>query len=47
MRNGRERIIQLRSDLANGVLYLDRYGVLRAWLDRVPDAIDFEVPGEL
>lgn len=47
MRNGRERIIQLRSDLANGVLYLDRYGVLRAWLDRVPDVIDFEVPGEL
>jgi hypothetical protein len=47
MRNGRERVIQLRSASANGVLYLDRYGVLRAWLDRVPDVVDFEVSGEL
>jgi hypothetical protein len=47
MRNGRERVIQLRSASANGVFYLDRYGVLRAWLDRVPDVVDFEVSGEL
>lgn len=42
-----EKIIELRSPSLNGVLYLDRYGVLRAWLDRLPEAIDLEVPGEL
>jgi hypothetical protein len=47
MRNGKERIIELRSRSVSGVLYLDRYGVLRAWLDRVPEVIDLEVPGEL
>jgi hypothetical protein len=47
MRNGKERIIELRSRSVSGVLYLDRYGALRAWLDRVPEVIDLEVPGEL
>jgi len=37
----------MRSAAANGVLYLDRYGVLRAWLDGVPEGIDIEVTGEI
>ena len=43
----KERLMELRSPSLNGVLYLDRYGVLRAWLDRLPEAIDLEVSGDL
>jgi hypothetical protein len=47
MRKGKERMVELRSEAANGVLYLDRYGVLRAWLDKIPEVIDLKVTGEI
>jgi hypothetical protein len=47
LHKGTERLIEIESEGVVGIFYVDRYGVLRAWLDRVPDAIDFRVSGEL
>jgi hypothetical protein len=47
LHKGTERLIEIESEDAVGIFYMDRYGVLRAWLNRIPDAIDFRVSGQL
>jgi hypothetical protein len=47
LHKGPERLFEVKSEAGTEIYYLDRYGVLRAWLDRIPADIDFQVSGEL
>ena len=45
--NKNDRVLHVRQQDFHGHFVLDRYGVLRGWMNRVPDAIDIKIIEEV